>query len=339
VTDSTEPAADGTQGVDAARQVVEARRQRTLRDLAAYAAIRRSDLVAAAWRAGNRDVPQLAEAARVNRSTIYVDLAAHDIDPREERKMPEAVEIPPPGWRHPNLTRVVRVPAPLGQVRYEYTFARPFTRRDPDPATVESQSDRGGVRTMDDVYQADRERREVRHRWALDVLPALVRSLLDGGSVPEIGVHAVWSDDQKPASRWVAYAATRDALTAAYRELDATPDTMWRAALLRVHDAKQPAVDAAHAWDQAGVKFAKLAGWLRGKLDSERYPVEWKEVEKAAEACGVDISGWAIGDVDDYERSGWDGRPASPAVREISEIISKGDARIRAVAELAGEAR
>ncbi|WP_158835049.1 hypothetical protein [Streptomyces sp. NRRL S-350] len=43
----------------------------------------RADLVARAWRAGNRNIAALAEAARTTRQTIYTDLDSHGIDARD----------------------------------------------------------------------------------------------------------------------------------------------------------------------------------------------------------------------------------------------------------------
>ncbi|GAA2836587.1 hypothetical protein [Kitasatospora aburaviensis] len=65
-------------------------RERTMTELRAWAAqppaaVMRPQLVAAAWRAGERNVSALAEAARVSRQTIYADLETHGIDARAER--------------------------------------------------------------------------------------------------------------------------------------------------------------------------------------------------------------------------------------------------------------
>jgi hypothetical protein len=50
----------------------------------------RPNLVAAAWRAGARNVAELARAADVSRDTIYADLAGQGIDYRD-RRQPQAV--------------------------------------------------------------------------------------------------------------------------------------------------------------------------------------------------------------------------------------------------------
>jgi hypothetical protein len=50
----------------------------------------RPNLVAAAWRAGERNVAELARAAGVSRDTIYADLAGQGIDYRD-RQQPQAV--------------------------------------------------------------------------------------------------------------------------------------------------------------------------------------------------------------------------------------------------------
>ncbi|GAA2439760.1 hypothetical protein GCM10010421_32540 [Streptomyces glaucus] len=45
----------------------------------------RARLIKAAWDAGNQNVNELAEAARVDRKTVYADLAAEGIDPKTDR--------------------------------------------------------------------------------------------------------------------------------------------------------------------------------------------------------------------------------------------------------------
>ncbi|MGK4586101.1 hypothetical protein [Kitasatospora sp. HPMI-4] len=64
-------------------------RERTMAELRAWGAepagTTRARLVAAAWRAGERNISALAEAARVSRQTIYTDLESHGIDARAER--------------------------------------------------------------------------------------------------------------------------------------------------------------------------------------------------------------------------------------------------------------
>lgn len=45
----------------------------------------RARLIKAAWDAGNQNINELAEAARVDRKTVYADLAAEGIDPKTDR--------------------------------------------------------------------------------------------------------------------------------------------------------------------------------------------------------------------------------------------------------------
>ncbi|PNG22442.1 hypothetical protein C1J00_09565 [Streptomyces cahuitamycinicus] len=45
----------------------------------------RARLIKAAWDAGNQNINELTEAARVDRKTVYADLAAEGIDPKTDR--------------------------------------------------------------------------------------------------------------------------------------------------------------------------------------------------------------------------------------------------------------
>ncbi|MET9776155.1 hypothetical protein ABZ023_18175 [Streptomyces sp. NPDC006367] len=45
----------------------------------------RARLIKAAWDAGNQNINELAEAARIDRKTVYADLAAEGIDPKADR--------------------------------------------------------------------------------------------------------------------------------------------------------------------------------------------------------------------------------------------------------------
>ncbi|MFC9280974.1 hypothetical protein [Streptomyces collinus] len=53
----------------------------------------RARLIRAAWDAGTQNVNELAEAARVDRKTIYADLAAEGIDPKTDRSQGGAVTV------------------------------------------------------------------------------------------------------------------------------------------------------------------------------------------------------------------------------------------------------
>ncbi|MER6109368.1 hypothetical protein [Streptomyces hirsutus] len=67
-------------------------RERTLSALRAWAEPGlRARLLKAAWDAGNQNINELAEAARVDRKTVYADLAAEGIDPKTDRTRGETV--------------------------------------------------------------------------------------------------------------------------------------------------------------------------------------------------------------------------------------------------------
>lgn len=55
----------------------------------------RARLIRAAWDAGNQNINELAEAARVDRKTVYADLASMGIDPKTDRTQGEPVLTAP----------------------------------------------------------------------------------------------------------------------------------------------------------------------------------------------------------------------------------------------------
>ncbi len=325
----------------------------TLDKLRHWAGHTRAGLVADAWRAGNRNVTELARAARCGRDAIYADLRAHNIDPQTDREEPPTVPttptdtrpgvvIPVPGWRHPNLAEV-RQTSPGDGVHYgpSYQVATvPFRGTEPEPALPAewadvhpsagnfSDDDAGKARRWDLVSQRRREIDWVRKAWA--------RARFEH----QIGEALRCADGTFPyetcAEVWARYAAARDKLTAAYAALDTTPDGMWRSALLRIVDAKAPATKAAEGWDSAAAKLSELDYWLLKQVGEGDYPV--RAVETAATKHGVDISDWLLGGWGDYERDSW-GRTTTPAVAEVEKIIEDGDERIAAVRELAGTGR
>jgi hypothetical protein len=302
-----------------------------LEALRRWASTDRATLVAAAWRAGNRNVAELSAVAGKDRKTIYADLHSHGIDPARDREEPpmqtrtptdDLVELPVPGWRHPHLISVRRRSIGYGGTQY-MSEVKPFTGREPEPVLPEEwQRD----------HPTDGEHREfwsqrhteidlVRRVWAVAHFKVRVGALLAGGR--ETGYH-------RPAESWAQYQAARDRLREAYAALDTTPDNMWRSALLRIVDAKEPVELAASNWDYAAGQFAALDTWLLRILGESDHPTHG--LRDAAAAHGVDITDWLIGSSYDYEEDSWSG--GGPAHEEIREIIEKGDARIAAVQQM-----
>lgn len=300
-------------------------RAATLEALRAWAATSRADLVAAAWRAGNRNVAELARVAGKDRGTIYLDLRSKGIDPtaREEPAMPTATttptnELPVPGWRHPHLLSIQARDTGIGtQYRYE---TKPFTGSEPMPELPEGwstihPSDGDGPRNWERAQQRRTEIRLVRMEWAKARFRRDVgRAVKDRSGTPYV----------TPAEAWQAYIEARDALTAAYAALGSTPDNMWRAALSAIVDAKRAAKRAAQQWDyNHAPELMRLHKWLVSELGWESMPQD--ALAKAAAEHGVDASGWILADEDDYTMT---------AEAQVDDLIRDGDERIREIESL-----
>lgn len=298
-------------------------RAATLEALRAWAATSRADLVAAAWRAGNRNVAELARVAGVrDRGTIYLDLRSKGINPtaREEPAMPTtaptAADLPVPGWRHPHLLSIQARKTAFGaQYRYE---TKPFTGREPEPklpAEWDQIHPSDGDRDWERVQQRRTEISLVQSVWA----KARYRH--------QVGV-ALKERSGNPyltaAEAWQAYVAARDALTAAYAALASTPDNMWRAAITRIVDTKKTAERAALAWDtHHAYPLAQLDKWLAGRVGREHMPSN--ALASAAKGHGVDVDGWIVADEDDYVMT---------ASAQINEMVREGEERIREIEAL-----
>ncbi len=298
-------------------------RTATLDALRHWAAQSRATLVAAAWRAGNRNITELATAAGCGRDAIYADLRAHAIDPRTDREEPAVPTtttdpdvLPIPGWRHPNLIEVrITSRNPAYGPNYQ-VITTPFRPDDPEPKLPAEwdgvhPTEGNPATTNPNVRARYRQRLTelglVRKAWARDRFTHQVAAALrrPDGTYPETTCAEVWA----------AYATARTALTAAYAAMDTTPDNMWRSALLRIVDAKTAALDAAQRWDTAAAALAELDNWLLGQLGERDHPTH--ALRDAAATHGVDTTTWLIGGSYDYGRDspGWGHSP--PAVEEI----------------------
>jgi hypothetical protein len=229
--------------------------------------------------------------------------------------------VPVPGWRHPHLLDVrTRKTKLLGH--QDGVVIKPFTGHEPEPVLPKGWD---MVREGEDwrpVTQRQKEIGFVHDEWAKAAFEVKVGALLKqvdryGGS---------------PAAQvWEQFEQARDALTAAYAALRATPDGMWRAALVRIVEAKATARAAAKSWDSVAEQFARLDEQLLDAVGEEQYP--GNAIGLAAAKHGVDVSGWLFGGVSDYRRSSW----TSPTAARLVELkVEAGDALIAAVQEYTG---
>lgn len=306
-------------------------RTATLDALRRWAATNRADLLAAAWRAGNTNITELAGIIGRGRDVVYADLAARGINPKTDRLEPPTVPtadftvLPVPGWRHPNLIELAKKKTFLG-VEYRLQ-TKPFTGEEPEPDLPAEWS---GTHPTEEhlpeswkpAAQRDEEIRIIRKEWAKAHFTYRVGLLLRD---PYLSYGS-----KDAAHYWDQYVTARDKLEEAYTALDTTPDTMWRSALLRIIDAKQPAKDAARRWDQVAEKFAVLDDWLLRRIGEENHPGRHSALTTAAKTHGVDISGWTISYCDDYQNEYDYGNTAAA---HIQNIIKEGDRRIAAVKE------
>lgn len=332
-------------------------KETALAALAAWSLTSRHELVAAAWRAGNRNLAELARVARVGRQAIYQDLERHSIKPTTDREEPPVVHqtptatpVPVPGWRHPHLTSVTATPSYGGYVSYVYTVA-PFTGAEPEPAIPD---DRTGWTEEDaDGFDARwREIKWVRAEWAKARYRRLFAALYQPGK--DSRLLDEFDQERHPeryrgvsySSRyshpvgysgtagdvWRTYATARDALAAAYEAMKTQPDNQWRAGLGRIVDCTEPAKTAARDWDRVAEAFVDATQWYGGYSHPDTRPAPATVVHETGKALGLDVAGWKIAyEVEDY-RSGrsYDGTAAA----EVRLIIEAGQEWLRKVDQL-----
>ena len=310
--------------------------------LAQWSATSRDELVAAAWRAGNRNIAELARAACRNRQAIYEDLRKHGIDPTTDREEPltmptNTIEIPAPGWRHPSLISVTQEKNRWGVGNLTYVI-EPFTGDEDEPQLPSEWSYRSD--DLDETRQ--KEIAWVRKAWAdarfLRLFKALYKrpgnydkdqSLIEnflrerrGQFASNLNNHPLGWDDKTADDVWTAYTTARDELAAAYEAMKSQPDTMWRAGLGRIVDATEPAEEAADAWDNLAQDFWKIATWYNSTFDTYSDPGQPSALREVAKKAGVNADDWLISYPEDYHSSY---RPSDAiAAGQIAIIIKKG---------------
>lgn len=330
--------------------------------LAQWSATTRDELVAAAWRAGNRNVAELARVARRHRQAIYEDLRKHGIDPTNDREEPPAmstdtIEIPAPGWRHPSLISVTQQKTRWGGGNIAYVI-EPFTGDEPEPR-LPSEWNHGRRADEPNSDLHDARRREigwVRKAWAdarflrlfkalykrpgnHDKDQALIENFLRERReyASNLNNHPLGWDDTTAGDVWNAYTTARDELAAAYEAMKSQPDNLWRAGLGRIVDATEPAQKAARRWDYLAQDFWKIAAWYNGVFDDPySAPGEDRALREVAKKAGVNADDWLISYPSDYRH---DRCLISDSIAEgqIANIIKKGQEWLGKVGRLAGD--
>lgn len=293
-----------------------------LEEWAQHQAHARPRLIAAAWRAGCRNIAELARTANVTRDTVYADLTSQGIDYSDRATKETPMPTPTttvPTWHHPHF-----VAAKETRFGTEYQFTA-FTGDEPEPKLPDSvvQAFRAA---FDAVVNNAVERQEVSDAWtaaenearAANTVWRVARYHRDVAS----GLRAA-----VPAAR--AYLRAKQAVDAAYAALDDALDGKWRATLLRLVDARETALKAAKEADDA---LAPVAQRMEG--EPERVLVQIDSVEGVARKVGIDITGWPIGDSYDYQDSGWS---RSPTQQALAEQFKQQDHRIKEVSRLVGD--
>lgn len=121
-------------------------REAALTDLREWAANQpraRQRLIAAAWRAGVRNVAELSRAASVSRDTVYEDLRREHIDPTKRSAMPTIAKLSRRALVREHLTRIIAA-GPLHSHRDDHL---------PDMALFDSQLKQLEILTR--LYGAD----------------------------------------------------------------------------------------------------------------------------------------------------------------------------------------
>ncbi len=211
---------------------------------------------------------------------------------------------------HPNFRGFERRELGDTYVSESWRFA-PFTGNEPDPETV-----------MPDHVQALRNADY--HSPEYQAYRLILGELHAANTCWQV---ARWTNAAAAALRehyptWQAYRRATAAAEAAYAALDDTEDGKWRAALLRLADARTAALDAARHLDGANEAIDALDEGL-----PERVTEELPSLHEIARQLSLDIDGWDI-----YSHGGWGG-----PVRDLEDKYRKQDKRITEVARLAGE--
>jgi hypothetical protein len=339
----------------------EAAKTAALDALTRWSATARDELVAAAWRAGNRNITELARAAGRHRQAIYDDLRKHGIDPTTDREEPptmpaDTTEVPVPGWRHPSLISVTKDKNRWGYGNVSYVIT-PFTG-DEDQPELPSEWRYGHRPDEPDMTLHDARRQEigwVRKAWAdarfLRVFKALykrpahsdrdltlIEDFLRANSAYASAYssnHPLGYDDKTAGDVWDAYTTARDELTAAYQAMKTQPDTLWRAGLGRIVDATETAEKAARDWDALAQDFWKIASWYNGTFDSGSEPGEHRALSEVAKTAGVNADDWLISYPGDYRGDSFFTSDAT-AKGQTANIIKKGQEWLDNVDRLAG---
>lgn len=325
----------------------------TLAALATWSASSRDQLVAAAWRAGNRDITELARAARRGRQAIYQYLQKHGINPPTDRQEPPVTQtaptdVPVPGWRHPNLTSLT-VREQWGQTKFSFTIA-PFTGDEPEPQVPEQWQGKGpGESDWNQSSARVEETRMVRRAWAQARYERLFKALYDPRQEAQLladhmrqhrqGIHSSYHPVGYTGTAgdvWAAHVAARDALAAAYEAMKTQPDNEWRAGLGRIVDRTEPAEKAARNWDDVAYAFVQITDWYCGYVGSYDWDGTQHAIEQTGKKLGLDVNGWVVA----YDLSSYNNRTseyADTAGAEIVKIINAGREWLRQVDRLAGK--
>lgn len=138
---------------------------------------------------------------------------------------------------------------------------------------------------------------------------------------------------RRAAPLWDAWMAKSTQLTEVFDAFWSTPDTLWRAQLLKLTDAEQAALAAAAVWDEIAEELAQLAA-EQVRTAGEEYDLP---LEQVAKEIGLDASDWHISYASDYQRGTYDWDWKTPAVRDLTARIVQQRERLEEVARLAGD--
>ncbi|MEU3455635.1 hypothetical protein ABZ671_18840 [Micromonospora sp. NPDC006766] len=285
----------------------------------------RPRLIADAWRAGCRNVAELARAAGCSRDTVYADLTAQGIDYSDRATKETPMPTPAPSaattvtWHHPHF-----VSAKETHFGIKYQF-KAFTGDEPEPTLPESAS--LAFRNACDAFEVgSAERRAVSDAWTAAEREARAAHTSWRVARYHRDVAAVL---RKAAPAAEAYLRAKQAADAAYAALDDAPDGKWRATLLRLADARTAALAAAEQFDQA---VEPAAGLIDGLPERTLELID--SIDGVGRQIGLDTSDWWIGSSDEYHGYG-----AGPSRRKLSRQFKEQDQRIKEVSRLAGDSQ
>jgi hypothetical protein len=246
----------------------------------------RDRLVAAADAAGASQVA-ISEAAGLHRNTVN-----HILKAQEDRMTTTATRTDDPlaGLHHPHYVSHTHHPGRdpfIGE--YDFVF-RPFTGTEPEPLNLDDGRYRPefGAVASADIGQWNllvNEYWQARGQWVVAKFKYDVRQALL---------------EAKPV--WEAYTAARALMDALFDQFRDLSDDRWNSQTLRLLEAHDQAVDAAKAWDAVAENLIGLQtahehdeiithGWTRAEAAT---------IADAADAAGIDISDWKIGESGDY---------------------------------------